>query len=300
MPRRSLPDASTRCSTPPRPVRSPSCARGPARSATPPRGPTPKPRDRRIHRDRHLHTWIDDVTGAGCGRWSTTPAAHAEILAALEPLRDKAFHEGRHSARRERPEAYAVDALHLLATQETSGAAAAPGANAKIIVRTDLSALLRGHPTDGEVCEVAGLGPVPVSAVRRWMDNAFLAAIVTDGVDVRSVTHLGRKATAAQRTALEWIAPACTVEGCGRTVHLEIDHRVDWATTHHTVLDELDRLCPHHHGLKTRDGYQLVPGTGRRPFLPPGPKAPPGSDPGRGREPPPDQPPEQLGLLDTG
>jgi hypothetical protein len=35
------------------------------------------------------------------------------------------------------------------------------------------------------------------------MADAFLAAVVTDGVDVRSVVHLGRNDTAHQRTALE-------------------------------------------------------------------------------------------------
>ena len=35
----------------------------------------------------------------------------------------------------------------------------------KIIVRVDLEALLRGRATDGEVCEIAGFGPVAVSAV---------------------------------------------------------------------------------------------------------------------------------------
>nr|MCU0311105.1 13E12 repeat family protein [Acidimicrobiales bacterium] len=144
------------------------------------------------------------------------------------------------------------------------------GRAAKIIVRVDRDALLRGYPVGGEVCEVTGVGPVPVAAVQRWIgEDAFLAAVVTDGVDIRSVVHLGRQATALQRTALEWLAPECCVVGCNASARLEIDHEQDWARTRHTTLDELDHLCAHHHRLKTRHGHRLEPGRGRRRLLPP-------------------------------
>jgi hypothetical protein len=41
---------------------------------------------------------------------------------------------------------------------------------------------------------------------------------------------------------------------------LETDHREDWARTHITVLGLLDRLCRHHHSLKTTKGWALVEG----------------------------------------
>jgi hypothetical protein len=50
---------------------------------------------------------------------------------------------------------------------------------------------------------------------------------------------------------------------------LGFDHRVDWARSHPTVFDLLDRLCSHQHDLKTTEGWALVPGRGKRPFLPP-------------------------------
>ena len=76
------------------------------------------------------------------------------------------------------------------------------GADAKIIVRVDLPALLRGRTIDGETCEIAGLGPVPVTIVQEWMANAFLAAVVTKGTEITKVVHLGRRFTSEQRTAL--------------------------------------------------------------------------------------------------
>ena len=48
-----------------------------------------------------------------------------------------------------------------------------------------------------------------------------------------------------------------------------IDHQKPWAQTRHTRLDELDPLCGFHHDLKTRRHWALVPGTGKRPFVPP-------------------------------
>jgi len=56
-----------------------------------------------------------------------------------------------------------------------------PPSPAKVIVRIDWDALVRGWPVDGEVCEINGLGPVAVSAVREMIasGDAFLAAVVT-------------------------------------------------------------------------------------------------------------------------
>ena len=114
-------------------------------------------------------------------------------------------------------------------------------------------------------------GPVAVSAVRDILDTGdpFLAAVVTHGEQVLGVAHLGRRPSAHQQTALEWLYPTCAAEGCSANTWLENDHRVDWATSRLTVLDLLDRLCPHHHDLKSLDGWRLVDGRGKRPFVPP-------------------------------
>jgi hypothetical protein len=121
------------------------------------------------------------------------------------------------------------------------------------------------------VCELAGFGPVAVSAVRDLLDTAdpFLAAVVTKGKEVVGVAHLGRRPTAAQQTALEWLYPTCAVEGCSSVAWLENDHRIDWAKRRVTVLDLLDRLCSHHHDLKSLDRWGLVEGRGKRAFVPP-------------------------------
>ncbi len=155
---------------------------------------------------------------------------------------------------------------------------------AKVIARVDLTSLLRGYPVEGDLCELVGFGPVAVSAMRDLMDTGdpFLAAVVTKGHEVVGVAHLGRRPNAHQRTALEWLYPTCAAEGCAPVAFLEFDHRVDWADSHVTVFDLLDRLCSHHHRLKTREGWCLVDGRGKRAFVPPDHP----EHPGHGRAPP--------------
>ncbi|MFN8016490.1 MAG: hypothetical protein U0P45_00015 [Acidimicrobiales bacterium] len=139
----------------------------------------------------------------------------------------------------------------------------------KVIIRIDWEALMRGHTVAGETCDIPGLGPLPVSAVRELMEDAFLAAIVTKGRDVHTVAHLGRGLNAHQRTAIEWTGTICSNIACNRTVAVQMDHNLPWAQDQRTKLDNIDPLCPHHHQLKTHHGWHLEPGTGRRRFLPP-------------------------------
>ena len=143
-------------------------------------------------------------------------------------------------------------------------------------MRVDLGVLLRGYAIEGEVCEIAGFGPVAVSAVRDMIDtdDPFLTAVVTKGQKLLGVAHLGRRPNALQQTALQWLYPSCANEACSAQARLDYDHRLDWSRTHFTVLDLLDRLCSHCHALKTRQNWSLVEGRGKRALVPPRGRAP--------------------------
>jgi Domain of unknown function (DUF222) len=136
------------------------------------------------------------------------------------------------------------------------------------LLRVDVEALHRGRVAGDELCEIRGVGPVPVSVAEGLLGRSVLHLVITRGVDVLNVTHLGRGPTAAQKIALAWASPGCAVQGCWRT-RTENDHREPWAQTRHTRLGELDPLCDYHHDLKTRSGWALVDGTGKRPMVPP-------------------------------
>ena len=99
--------------------------------------------------------------------------------------------------------------------------------------------------------------------------TAVVTAVVTDGVDITTVAHLGRAATAHQRTALQARGMHCAVPGCGTFHHLEIDHVDGWAITRRTHIDQLDWLCHHHHDQKTHRSYRLAGPPGHRTWHPP-------------------------------
>jgi hypothetical protein len=169
------------------------------------------------------------------------------------------------------------------------------------LIRVDLEALHRGRVEGDELCEITGVGPVPVERAKALLGEAVLKLVITKGVDVLNVTSLGRGPTAAMKVALAWSQPACTAEGCSRT-YVQYDHRYgdEYAKTKHTRLDETDPLCTHDHDLKTYSNWALVPGKGKRPFVPPDdprhpmhagsdppsarPDAPPATKPGRSLE----------------
>jgi hypothetical protein len=232
--------------------------------------PDPEARRRAIHAGRFLRSRTD-AEGAWHLHMRDNPEVGAQIMAAIEPIRDRLFRDARKQGRREGAQAYAADALAELAGTGTTGTAKPSRSRAKTLVRIDLAALLRGRAVEGEVCEIAGFGPVAVSAVRELLQSGdpFLAAVVTNGEAVVGVAHLGRRPNAVQQSALEWLYPTCAAEGCSASTWLEYDHRVEWATSHLTVFDLLDRLCSHHHDLKSLDGWRLVDGHGKRPFVAP-------------------------------
>ena len=262
--------------------------------------PDPEARHRAVHASRHLRTYTD-AEGAWNMSVRHTPDTGAKIMGALAPLIDRAFRAARAQGRAEPVTAYAADALveALLAPaadpadpQPASGAQPGPRrprrrVEAKVIVGIDLAALLRGRARQGERCEIVGFGPVPVSVVTDMLqtEDPFLAAVATDGDKVMGVAHLGRRPNAKQQTALEWLHPECDAESCGALSRLQTDHRADWADTHITLLDLLDRYCEHHHYLKTHHGWALVEGRGKRAMVAPG-------DPRHPRHKPPPEPTE--------
>jgi hypothetical protein len=227
-------------------------------------------RRRRIHDQRSLRTWAD-ADGAANLHLRDNSEVVAGIMATLEPIRDELFDAARKDGRREPLEAYAADALGELARRAEAGNPSKPARRAKVLVRVDLTGLLRNSTVGDEVSELVGYGPVAVSAIRDLLEteDPFLAAVVTKGKDVVGVAHLGRRPNAHQQSALEWLYPTCAVKGCNSVAFLENDHRDDWADTHTTVFDLLDRLCTHHHRLKTTDAWALVDGRGKRAFVPP-------------------------------
>jgi hypothetical protein len=289
-------------------------------------GETEASRAERIRRNRSFRVGSNgDGSSWFHGIGPTTDIARLE--AAIRPILDDIFQDARQDGRREPVDAYTYDALLTLTDRGAIGGrhpgtssggdrdADTPGrgeqdaqrgagrtsdrhGHAKVIVRADLGALDRGHTEPGEVCEIAGHGPIPVADVWDMIDGgAFIAGILTRGTDIIALRHLGRRPTALQRTVLQWeTAGTCAVEGCTNNVRIEIDHVDPWAHTHTTDIDQLAGICSRCHRRKTHEGFTLGPRlpTGKRRLHPPGEH---NEQPG---EPvPAGQQAEQHGLFDT-
>jgi hypothetical protein len=198
-------------------------------------------------------------------------------MTVFEPLIDAQFKKAKAEEREEPFAAYAFDALMEMAnlaggTSPDAHSSKKPKrtpAKHLALIRVDHESLVRGSAEGDETCEIAGLGPIPVHVARGILGDAILKLVITKGVDVVNITHLGRSPTMGQQVALWWQARACTRIDCTRTERLENDHRNEWHKIHETRLDNLDPLCPHDHDLKTHNGWALVVGTGKRAMVPP-------------------------------
>jgi hypothetical protein len=231
---------------------------------------------RRAHERRDLASGVDEDEGEGWIHLRGPKAVIAAMLALLEPWIQAEFAKARREGRRERRGAYGFDAFGAalrFAAAARAGGTVRPdhpvGAPATILARVDVTALRRGHTIAGETCEIDGLGPVSVEDLRQLLPQAGIDLIVTNGLDVFNVTHLGRRANSRQQVVLDWIGTECSRLGCSATRHLQVDHRIDWAKVKVTELANLDVYCPHDHALKTYEGWALVAGTGKRRMVPP-------------------------------
>ena len=126
-------------------------------------------------------------------------------------------------------------------------------------LRVDLAAFRRGELDQGETCEIPGVGPVPLATARNVLGESLLKVIITDGVDVTSVCHLGRAVPAHIRSALEDRDGKCVVPGCGVAKGLEINHyQIAFENDGPTELWNLCRKCKWHHHLKTHCGFVIT------------------------------------------
>ena len=298
------------------------------RAASEGRSPAEQARHhQKLHQNRRCRTYTD---GDGALRLEAVlaPVTGAELVAALDTQVDRIFRAATRSGEYGSPDAYRADALVALVTGRgssarpggtgpgatpvrgagavmpvwlccDSGSTPDPGSGSRgrgpgtqIIVRTDLSALRRGHTRPGEVCEIEGVGPIPVDEAIAAMGRALCHLVITDGVDVTTICRMGRNIPLPLALALLERDRTCVVPGCAVTKGLEFDHwQVDYAQGGTISLDNLARLCKHHHRLKTHRGFRLVGGPGQWEFIAPATPKSPSASPHGNPDPPPRAPP---------
>jgi hypothetical protein len=212
---------------------------------------------RRVHAERALRTWTD----AG-GTWhlhaNGTPTDGARIMARLNPQTEAVFAEARahrKSEDRESIEAYRFDALVQLAERTADEVMRA---KAHVFVNVDADKLAHGDAASG-VCEIKGVGPVPVATARALMGDALLTILVKKGIDVTTIAHDGTKAMPiAVRRAVLARDPECVVDVCSAPTtevhHKDLRSRGGEHSVHNCV-----GTCGWCHDLIHYHGYTLEP-----------------------------------------
>jgi hypothetical protein len=206
------------------------------------------------HAAREFVHWKDEL-GMIRFRGALPPVHGVSFISRLDAQTDREWRTARRVKRTEPRAALAADAfLHMV-----EGGGRGKATSADVVFVIDERAYRRGHAHPGEPCHILGGGPIPVSAVRERVDDAFVKALLHDGVMIKTVSHPGRRRSAELNTALElgaaphFLGVTCTVPGCHRTYGLQWDHKDPCANGGGTTFENLQPLCTPHHCEKTEN-----------------------------------------------
>lgn len=216
----------------------------------------PEDLHRRQRQARSFRHW-KDVMGMVRFSGALPPETGIPLVTRVERLAGQLRREARREPGTEPEpfEAHAADAL-VQATREDGDLG--PRGGTDLVIVCDLFAFRRGHAQDGEPCHLVGGSPVPVGLARDFADDAFVKAVLHDGVTVHTVKHFGRRLSAELRTALT-LGPAPAFPGpscadCGRRYGLELDHVDPLAHGGPTSYANLAHRCfPCHQAKTERD-----------------------------------------------
>ena len=143
-----------------------------------------------------------------------------------------------------------------------SGPGGGPGgpryAAPRTLIIINAESLRRGTTEGDELCEIDGIGPVSVAAATELLSEGGFQYLVKEGFDIKTVTKSTRVIANCIDMALIVRDRVCARPGCGNRLGLERDHwQVDFGHDGPTELDNLVRLCPSCHKLKTDGGWRL-------------------------------------------
>jgi hypothetical protein len=219
-----------------------------------------------IRKSRYLRTWTDR-DGAGRGEWKLPPEGQAKLLARLGVEADAVAAEAKVAgAPAESRQAYTADALARLADSKGHGS----GPPTVMHVRVDHAALRRGHTQPGEICEIEGVGSIPVATALAMSTEALAYAILTNGTAITDIWRLDRTIPRALRIALQERDQTCIVPHCSVRDHLQIHHRQAVDDDGPTSEENCCRVCGYHHYLCTHHGWRIDrDDAGEWRFLPP-------------------------------
>jgi hypothetical protein len=182
-----------------------------------------------------------------------TKVAGAKVQEALEHYAKVEFEAARGNGTWVTHSAYLADGLVAMSETARNGSATGErsGPLALVEVRVDHAALVRGSVAEGEVCEIEGIGPIPLAEAERLASDSVLRLLLIKGGVVQKISNTTRTIPPRLKQAIIDRDRTCVVPGCDVSWNLEIDHRVPFAQGGLTDEENLARLCHEHHRQKT-------------------------------------------------
>lgn len=204
---------------------------------------------------RFFKHWRDRL-GMVCFSGALPPETGLPFVRRVELATARTRREARRDAGKrteERWEAHAADALAALTA--TGAGAGKRSDHTELVVVCDLLAWRRGHAHPGEPCHLIDGGPIPVELAKALAADAFVSAVLHDGVDIQRVKRFGRYIPAELRTALD-LGPVPEFSGrecvdCGSKWGLEYDHVDPVANQGPTTYGNVKARCWKDHQIKT-------------------------------------------------
>ena len=220
---------------------------------------------KRQRQSRYHRKWVNKL-GMRCGSYALEPGQGVPLHNVLDAETDRrvkadkiaanqAARNGQPYSRQTR-EQHEADALAAM----LAGGGRGKTGRADIVLVGDIRTLLANDDRVGGGCHILGGGPIPAEHLRQLLlgaGDAFIKAVVHNGVDILHVEHQGRKISAELRTALmlgeppDFDGPVCAEPGCGARFGLECDHIHPVAAQGATSYRNAAMRCKPHHWAKT-------------------------------------------------
>jgi hypothetical protein len=228
----------------------------------------------RVHTNRHFR-WRQDDNGGIRGGFFCDEVEFARVAPRLEAAAKRRWKAaGNGNGNGDSLEAHRLDAfIDLLSGSGGFGSGSDDGdgdgdghgrghgprpAAPRTLIIVNAESLRRGTTEGDELCEIEGIGPVSVAAATELLSEGGFQYLVKEGFDVKTVTKSTRVIANCIDMALIVRDRVCARPGCAKRCGLETDHRqVDYGDNGPSELDNLVRLCPACHRLKTDGGWRL-------------------------------------------
>jgi hypothetical protein len=226
----------------------------------------------RVHTNRHFR-WRQDDNGGIRGGFFCDEVEFARVAPRLEAAAKRRWKAaGNGNGNGDSLEAHRLDAfIDLLSGSGGFGSGSDDGdgdgdgrghgprpAAPRTLIIVNAESLRRGTTEGDELCEIEGIGPVSVAAATELLSEGGFQYLVKEGFDIKTVTKSTRVIANCIDMALIVRDRVCARPGCAKRCGLETDHRqVDYGDNGPSELDNLVRLCPECHRLKTDGGWRL-------------------------------------------